>query len=93
VHYYASLFIRYVESVKTVQARLGPNSSKPNPTVGKGLGGAEGGSAGATPPRLRGAKSPHGVVNGIVLGKCSTDECTDEWQNLQAQSEAASSPA
>ena len=31
VHYYASLFIRYVESVKTVQARLGPQL-KQNPT-------------------------------------------------------------
>ena len=42
------------------------------------------GSADAAPARPgRGEKCPHGVTNGITLGQCPEDECTDDWEDLQ----------
>jgi hypothetical protein len=59
-------------------------ASRPDPSRRDRGQGTEGGSARATPPRLRGAKCPHGVVNGISRGQCPDARCTDEFENLQA---------
>jgi hypothetical protein len=59
-------------------------SSPPVPSRRDRGQGADDDSAGATSPRLRGAKCPHGVVNGISRGQCPDAQCTDEFENLQA---------